>query len=134
MALVTIKRSTEWLNSFRDVHIFVNGVEYAALKDGQQKVLYLPEGEYEVEARFNWLGSRKQRIKVVDGDYSFLQIKGNKLTTATNLTATLAIPAYFAYVLPYTGLFITLGTAILLCLAYVLLYGNKYLEIEEVNP
>ena len=134
MALVTIKRSTEWLNSFRDVHIFIDGLEYAALKDGQQKVLYLPEGEYEIEAKFNWLGSRKQRIKVSDGDYSFLKVRGNKLTTFSNMTAVFAVPVYFAYVLPYTGLFLTLSTAILLFLAYVLLYGNKYLEIEKVSP
>lgn len=134
MALVTIKRSTEWLNNFRDVHIFIDGIEYAALKNGQQKVLFLPEGEYEIEAKFNWLGSRKKRIKIADGDYSFLQVKGNKLTTVTNMTAVVAVPVYFTYVLPYTGLFLTLGTAILLCLAYVLLYGNKYLEIEKVSP
>lgn len=133
MALVTIKRSTEWLNRFRKVHVYVDGKEYTTLKNGQQKVMHLPEGEHEIEARFNWLGSRKKQVMVVDGEYSILEVKGNKLTTITNATAISVLPVYILYVLPYTGLFMTLSTAILLYLFYILMYGNRYLEIHKVQ-
>ncbi len=133
MALVTIKRSTEWLNRFRKVHVYVDGNEYTTLKNGQQKVIHLPEGEHEIEARFNWLGSRKKQIMIVDGEYSILEVKGNKLTTITNATAISVLPVYILYVLPYTGLFMTLSTAILLYLFYILMYGNRYLEIHKVQ-
>ena len=133
MALVTIKRSTEWVNRFRKVHIYVDGIEYTTLKNGQQKVINLPQGKYDIEARFNWLGSRKKQVMIVDGEYSILEVKGNKLTTITNATAISVLPVYVLYVLPYTGLFMTLSTAILLYLFYILMYGNRYLEIHKVQ-
>jgi hypothetical protein len=133
MALVTIKRSTEWVNRFRKVHIYVDGIEYTTLKNGQQKVINLPQGKYDIEARFNWLGSRKKQVMIVDGEYSILEVKGNKLTTITNATAISVLPVYILYVLPYTGLFMTLSTAILLYLFYILMYGNRYLEIHKVQ-
>ena len=133
MALVTIKRSTEWVNRFRKVHIYVDGIEYTTLKNGQQKVINLPQGKYDIEARFNWLDSRKKQVMIVDGEYSILEVKGNKLTTITNATAISVLPVYILYVLPYTGLFMTLSTAILLYLFYILMYGNRYLEIHKVQ-
>ena len=133
MALVTIKRSTQWVNRFRKVHVYVDGIEYTTLKNGQQKVINLPQGKYDIEARFNWLGSRKKQVMIVDGEYSILEVKGNKLTTITNATAISVLPVYILYVLPYTGLFMTLSTAILLYLFYILMYGNRYLEIHKVQ-
>ena len=70
---------------------------------------------------------------IVDGEYSILEVKGNKLTTITNATAISVLPVYILYVLPYTGLFMTLSTAILLYLFYILMYGNRYLEIHKVQ-
>lgn len=133
MALVTIRRSTEWLNSFRNLHIYIDGRELATLRSKEQKIIHMPEGEHEVEARFNWLGSKKKQIVIADGEYSILEVKTRKLTTITNATAISVLPVYIFYVLPFTGLFMTLSTAILLYLFYILMYGNRYLEVDKVQ-
>lgn len=135
MASVTVKRSSEWLHKLRDVHIIVDGVDFARLKNGERKVINLPEGDHHIQAKMSWFGSKKVDFQLREGGYTSFHVKGYKHAKLTRVTTACIAPFYFIFLLPYTGFYLTLGSAVLLYLLYMLAVGrHKYLEIENVSP
>lgn len=135
MASITIKRSAEWLNKLRDVHIIVDGVDFTTLKSGQRKVINLPPGEHEIQAKMSWFGSKKTRFTLKDSKYTSFHVKSFKHAKYTQVTTACIAPFYFIFLVQYAGFYATIASAVLLYFAYMIFLGrHKYLEIEDVSP
>lgn len=135
MARVTIKRSSEWLHKLRNVHVIVDGVDFATLKNGERKVINLPEGKHHIQAKMSWFGSRKLDFKLTNGGYTSFYVKGYKHAKYTSMASVFVAPVYLLLLMPFAGFYLAIGSAIILYLMYMLFVGrHKYLEIENVSP
>ncbi len=135
MSLLTVRRSFEQIIPNKKVNILIDGVDFANLSNGQSKVLHLPPGEHDIEAKMKWLGSKKQTFVIKEDGYASFsfKVKSNKRVRATNIATASLIPILIFLLIPYTGLYFSLLILSLVYLSFYLLVGRKnYLEIEKV--
>jgi|GEM_PF-6241230 len=130
MARMTVQRQADKINNLRKVHIIVDGVDFVALNNGEKKVINLPPGVHEIEAKMSVFGSRKKLVTLSDsGDFS-LQVKSHKHADFANVTMACITPIYLLALIPYTGVVLTAASALLLYMLYMMVIGrHRYLEI-----
>lgn len=106
MALLVIKRNSEYVNKLRKIGIYVNSVKTDEISDGETIALELPNGTYTIKAKIDWCSSNLLTINMYD----------DKATYQVNLSSGFKSDLFLGFRLMY----------------YILFAKNKYLKLVEL--
>ena len=59
MAKMTIERSSEWINKFRDIGIYLDGKKLDVIANGEIKSFDLSPGRHSIYSKIDWITSRE---------------------------------------------------------------------------
>jgi len=140
MAKLIITRKSEFINSFKDYNIYLNGDEIGSISSGETKEFIIPEGTNILKAKNDWYGSKELEINTSNEEAKLVSISGLRPAKIMIffISFIIVIPILFREFirnhdfLKYT--FIVLSIIVLFAIIYYLTIGrNNYLEIKE-NP
>lgn len=77
MAIVTISRTHQFINRFRNYKILVNGKEITRLEYGESKQLDLTAGTHSIKAKIDWVSSEEYKITLEEHETQNLEIGCN---------------------------------------------------------
>lgn len=67
-AYIEIARKSQWVNAWRTFNILLNDVQVGTVKDGENVVLEIEPGEYELRLTIDWCGSDRLPVTIAEGE------------------------------------------------------------------
>ena len=64
MAKLTIERSGEWINKFRDIGIYLDGEKLDVIANGEVKEFEITPGQHSIYSKIDWVMSRELTFNV----------------------------------------------------------------------
>ena len=136
MPTLSIQRSSEYVNRFRDIQILLDGKKIGAVANGGIATFEIPAGTHTVQAKIDWAYSPAVSIEVAEGESCTLHLagfKGSKWIMPVAITASIAAFLIDKYVHLSLSLFVTIPLVI--GMVYILTLGRKkYLSLTHVSP
>ncbi|MES2560676.1 MAG: hypothetical protein V4590_13105 [Bacteroidota bacterium] len=77
MATLTISRTRQFINYFRNYKILINGQEITQLEYGEHKNLTLAAGTHTIKAKIDWTSSETYEITLTEHETQTLEIGCN---------------------------------------------------------
>ena len=134
MATLTIQRSSEYLNRFRNIEILVDGKRAGKVANGDSLQVEVPTGTHAIQARIDWATSNSVDLTASEGEAYFFQLagfKGAKWFIPVALLLTIGTWAIDYLLEVSISLFISIP--ILLFMVYILTVGRKkYLTLTPI--
>jgi hypothetical protein len=93
MSKLKITRKSSMIYSVRDIKVFIDGQLIGTLSDGETREFTIPEGDHNLQAKFDWRGSKMIPVALSVND-------------TKNLT--FSVSRYESYLLFATGAFMLL--------------------------
>jgi len=66
-ATIVVKRTSQFMNKFRSIQIYIDGRQVGIVKDGQSVSFRVASGRHEVYAKIDWQTSRPLDLAVEPG-------------------------------------------------------------------
>ena len=136
MATITIIRSNEYINSMRNIGLYVDDEKVGVIGNGKTKCFEVAEGVHNLRAKIDWCGSPTLNFEVKEGEdkrFYLSGFKGSKkafkrIVVVFLASFLLSLVIYNEY---FDMLIIAYGLILLGFVFYILSIGrNKYLSLR----
>lgn len=135
MAILSIKRSSEWMNKMREVELYLDGRKIGVIQDGETKEFEVEAGEHTLKSKIDWCASKTITITAVEGAPKHIEVSGFKRGKYIMPLALLVCVLHLAIGGKWNAeplYFLILMLPFLFYMVYYLSLGrNKYLRLEE---
>lgn len=137
MATITVERSNEYLNYFRAIKIYIDGVYVGDVANGNKASFEVPEGEHTVRAKIDWCSSEEHTMTVMNDSEQTLKLTGFKgykyLSVIALLFVVLLLIDEDLSVVWIKQLSIALGVICFMWFLYIFTIGrNRYLTLKQM--
>lgn len=132
MSVIIIQRHSEYVNSFRNYQIFIDGVEAGKVRNGETKSYPVTAGRHKVMAKIDWCGSEEAQVDLREGETVTFTVSGFRFSNWLMPLGSGVIALHF--ILDMTlgfSYLIFIVFPVFLALIYLLTFGrNKYLRLQ----
>ncbi|WP_207492060.1 hypothetical protein [Aridibaculum aurantiacum] len=136
MATITIIRTNEYLNYFRNYGVYLDGKKIGTIANGQTMNYDVTPGQHSLVTKIDWCSSPIQTFHITEGETKIFKVGGFKYGNWLLPAAILLI--VLAYFVLDTFLLSNLAIVAMLPLFFLTYYitaGRKnYLQLAEVQP
>ncbi len=80
MPTLKITRPAEWMNIFRDYHIYLDNRKVGAISNHSSQALEIEPGTHELQFKIDWCSSPKFRFKAMENEEKKVQVSSFKGT------------------------------------------------------
>ena len=135
MATIKLQRTSEYVNLYRDYHIYLDGEKIGTLSNGETKEFETTDGQHSLIAKIDWCSSPTLTFYVDKLKTKQIKVGGFKYSNWTMIIGFLLL--VLGFVLNYLfdnewSIFLPIP-AFLLLIYYFTLGKNKYLTLKELN-
>jgi hypothetical protein len=135
MATIKLQRTSEYVNLYRDYHIYLDGEKIGTLSNGKTKEFETTDGQHSLIAKIDWCSSPTLTFYVDKLKTKHIKVGGFKYSNWTMIIGFLLL--VLGFVLNYLfdnewSIFLPIP-AFLLLIYYFTLGKNKYLTLKELN-
>jgi hypothetical protein len=135
MSSITIQRSREYNNRFRNFRIFIDDREVGKVGNGEAKTFNVTPGRHRVMAKIDWCGSEEVEVDVQEHETRILAVSGfrygNWLMPLSSGIIALHFILQMTLDFSYT---IVLVLPVFLFLFYLVTFGRKkYLRVAAIS-
>jgi len=133
MAMISITRTNEFTNRYRDYRIFIDGRFAGVIANGETKDFATTAGTHTVIAKIDWCSSEEITVHFSNGETKDFAVGGNKKAGLLTRISGAAISLHFlAKLLFDIDFLIVLVIPALFLLFYYITWGRKkYLSLAE---
>lgn len=132
MAKLILKRSNEFMNSFRPYKVYLNSKLFE-ISNNEQKVMEIEQGSHNIKVKIDWCGSKNYNFVVsFDDEIINLEIRNyisSKFAMVFTSICLLLIFLPTSILQPINWAFIT-ASGLILLISYITVLRNKYLIIR----
>ncbi|MEI2738519.1 MAG: hypothetical protein V9F01_07025 [Chitinophagaceae bacterium] len=135
MAILKVKRKSEWINRVRNIGIYLDGVRLGTVSNGETAEFEIAEGAHQLKAKIDWCRSNEESFTVSAGETYSIIVSAFKYANVI-----IGAELFFLFthiILKNTqgiGYIIWFAVPFFLCNVYYATIGyNKYLLIKEDN-
>lgn len=136
MPQLTIKRTKEWNNSFRDIDIYINGESIGSVWNGKTKSFNLKPGIIELTAKVDWCSSQVISIDLKNNEevnFELSSYKFGKYITLIMLILILVFNLLNSQGVNYTEYLLLVILPLSLYMVHFLTFGRKhYLRLRKL--
>lgn len=135
MAILYLRRTSEYLNRWRRFSIYIDGKQIGLIGNGETREFNIPPGQHSVYSKIDWCSSQALSFSIKENEVLAFKVGGFKYgywlmpTGLAILVLSLAANILFDF-----GYLFYLVIPIFLLLVYYLTIGRKrYLTLEEIK-
>jgi len=134
MAVINIRRSSEYNNRARDYHLYLNDKKIGSIANGESKDFTIPSGGHKLVAKIDWCSSPEINFQINDAEEKKFITggfkHGNWLMPAGGAVIAVHFILKYFFAINYT---IFLVAPFFLTVVYYLTAGRKkYLTLSQV--
>lgn len=136
MPKLIINRKSEWINSMRDVRVYLDGELLGMVQNGQSSEFGIPSGEHTLITRMDWYGSKPLTLHVGEKESLHIELTSFKFGKWLSPLAFLLILGYYGFRQQFhisTTLFLVIIIPLCAYFFYYLTLGrNSYLRLRRI--
>lgn len=130
MAVIRVKRSSEYINAIRVYEVLIDGVSVGTIRNGETKEFPVSAGRHSVVAKIDWCSSPEVVVDVDEGQTVDLKVGGFKYSQVL-MPIALGLVVLLLFALEYVIYFVV--PVVLLLVYYTTIGKRKYLTLYELN-
>ena len=135
MTKLIIKRSSEFINRFRNIDLYLNEERIGIINNNETKVFEIEAGKHSLRSKIDWYGSKPLIFNIDTNETKEINLTGYKCSTLIILILLISSILYFIFGAADNFqpiLFFLLISPFGLYFLYQLTLGkDKYLKLEE---
>jgi len=133
MPTIQIKRTSEYINRFRDYQLYLDGVKVGAVANGQTQTLEVTPGRHTLEAKIDWCSSPEIAFDIAGDETRTFEVSGFKHGNWVMPLSGGIIGLHFILQIFFQIRFLIVAVLpVFVVLVYYLSFGRKsYLRLSE---
>jgi hypothetical protein len=98
MALLVVKRNSEWMNRFRNIELELDGKPLGNIGNGETKEFDVPAGNYTFCGKIDWCSSPEIELELNENETTNVGLSGFGGARFLSLTRFISIPVFIMVV------------------------------------